>query len=40
VPKPRDNLRIRSELDGLAEDVGVDEISQSVSVDPESMGTK
>jgi len=38
--QPLDCLRIWGRLGGLAEDIGVDQIGHSVSVDSDSMGTK
>jgi hypothetical protein len=38
--KPVEDARIRNWFGGLAEDVSVDEVLHSVSVDSDSMGTK
>ena len=40
VPQPLDCIGIGGRLGGLAEDISVDQISHSVSVDSDSIGTK
>jgi hypothetical protein len=40
VPQPLDCLGIGRRLGGLTEDIGVDQICHSVSVDSDSIGTK
>jgi hypothetical protein len=40
APKPFEHTRIGFLLGGFAQDVGVDQIRHSVSVDSDSIGTK
>ena len=40
VPQPFDCIGIGDRLGGLAEDIGIDQIDHSVSVDSDSIGTK
>ena len=40
VPQPLDCIGIGRRLGGLAEDISIDQIGHSVSVDSDSIGTK
>src|SRR5437899_2080756 len=40
LPQPLDDARVGDRLCGLAQNVGVDQISHSASVDSDSIGTK